>query len=219
MSDLLPASQLHQGLIRLPAQQSCTLDFARLTMHRDFSGGLALAVAPDTTHTLMKVEIRVPEWGAHAFTHFRPGLQSARSYQKPRQRSGIATDYITTGARLEFRAGEPLFDELIGIMNIDDRAIDAQPVLEVFGSAGLIERVTVGVVPAYACRHHLLSELVPKPGKHGLLTLRLVDAQATLLMSIVHIDYRRRDIALDHGSDRFSTLNDYNCNPTVKKPG
>jgi hypothetical protein len=22
----------------------------------------------------MKVEVRVPEWGAHAFTHFRPGF-------------------------------------------------------------------------------------------------------------------------------------------------
>lgn len=214
----LPASQVQQGLIRLPAGQSCMLDFSRSSMPRDFSGGLSLAVAPDTTHTLTKVEIRVPEWGAHAFTHFRPGLQSARGYQKPKQRAGIATDYVTSGARLEFTAGgAPHFDELIGVMNIDDRVVEGQPVLEIFGSSGLITRVQLGVVPSYASRHYLLSELVPRPGKLGLLTLRLVDATATLIMSIVHIDFLRRDIALDHGSDRFSTLNDYNCNPVVKK--
>lgn len=215
LSSLLPASQFHQGLIRLPAQQSCMLDFARLTLTPNFSGGLALAVSPDTTHTLMKVEVRVPEWGAHAFTHFRPGLHSARGYQKPKQRGGIATDYITTGARLERRGGEFLFDEFIGVMNIDDKGIEGQPFLEVFSSSGLLTRIQLGAVPAFACRHYLLSDLAPGIGKHGLLTLRLVDAQATLLMSILHIDHARRDIALDHGSDRFSTLIDYNCNPTV----
>jgi hypothetical protein len=217
-SRMLPASQVHNGLIRLPARQSCVLDFSQSSLPRNFSGGLSLAVAPDTTHTLTKVEVRVPEWGAHAFTHFRPGLQSARGYQKPKQRDGIATDYVTSGARLELVAGGPVYDELIGVMNIDDRGIEGQPVLEIFGSSGLITRVTLGSVPSHAARHYLLSELVPKPGKLGLLTLRLVDAKATLLMSIVHLDYVRRDLALDHGSDRFSTLNDYNCNPVVKKP-
>ena len=213
--DLLPASQFQQGLIHLRSQQSCMLDFARLSLKQNFSGGLALAVSPDTTHTLMKVEVRVPEWGAHAFTHFRPGLNSARGYQRPKQRGGIATDYVTSGARLERRGATLLFDELIGVMNIDDRGIEGQPQLEVFGASGLLTRVPLGAVPSFACRHYLLSELAPGIGAHGLLTLRLVDPQATLLMSILHIDYGRRDIALDHGSDRFSTFNDYNCNPTV----
>ncbi|HXD32082.1 MAG TPA: hypothetical protein VN643_13250 [Pyrinomonadaceae bacterium] len=215
--EMLASSQFEKGLIKLPSRQSCMLDFAKASIPRNFSGGLSLAVSPDTTHTLTKIEIRVPEWGAHAFTHFRPGLQSARGYQKPKQRGGLATDYVTSGARLEFSGSSPLSDELIGIMNIDDRGVEGQPTLEVFGASGLITRVPLGIVPSYASRHYLLSELVPKLGKTGLLTLRLVDAQATLLMSIVHIDYVRRDIALDHGSDRFSTLNDYNCNPTVKK--
>src|SRR5947209_6082384 len=43
------------------------------------------------------------------------------------------------------------------------------------------------------------------------LSLRLVDERATLLMSSLHLDYVRRDIALDHGSDRFSTFLDYSC--------
>jgi hypothetical protein len=30
-------------------------------------------------------------------------------------------------------------------------------------------------------------------------------------MSTVHLDYLRRDLALDHGSDRFSTFLDYGC--------
>jgi len=30
-------------------------------------------------------------------------------------------------------------------------------------------------------------------------------------MSAVHLDHERRDLALDHGSDRFSTFLDYGC--------
>jgi hypothetical protein len=30
-------------------------------------------------------------------------------------------------------------------------------------------------------------------------------------MSVVHLDYLRRDLAMDHGSDRFSTFVDYPC--------
>ncbi|MGH9969360.1 MAG: hypothetical protein ACREBG_16385 [Pyrinomonadaceae bacterium] len=213
---LLPASQYRHGVIRLPAEQSCVLDFAQLALKKNFSGGISLAVHPDTTHTLMKVEVRVPEWGAHAFTHFRPGLQSARHYQKPKQRGGIVTDYITSGARLERRGNELFFDELIAVINIDDRGIEGQPVLELFGSSGLLTRIALGSVPGFACRHYLLSDLDPGVSKYGPLTLRLLDEEAALLMSILHIDYVRRDIALDHGSDRFSTLLDYNCSQTVR---
>jgi hypothetical protein len=215
LSELLPISQYRQGVIRLPAEQSCELDFTRLALKGNFSGGISLAVNPDTTHTLMKVEVRVPEWGAHAFTHFRPGLQAARAYQKPKQRGGIVTDYITSGARLERRGNELLLDELIAVINIDDQGIEGQPILELFGSSGWLTRIALGSVPGFACRHYLLSDLTPRHGKYGPLTLRLVDEHAALLMSILHIDHVRRDIALDHGSDRFSTLLDYNCSPTV----
>jgi hypothetical protein len=43
------------------------------------------------------------------------------------------------------------------------------------------------------------------------MSLRLTDAKATMLMSLVHIDYGRKDIALDHGSDRFSTFQEFTC--------
>ena len=211
----LAAEQFRQGAIRLAAEQSCVLDFQQLSFKENFSGGLSLAVSPDTTHTLMKMEVRVPEWKAHAFTHLRPGFRSARSYQKPKQRGGLATDYIASGAQLERREDALLLDELIGVLNIDGQGIEGRPVLELFGPTGLISRLPLGAVPGFAGRHYLLSELAPGINKYGPLTLRLVDQETTLLMSILHIDYLRRDIALDHGSDRFSTLLEYNCNQTI----
>ncbi|MCI0390574.1 MAG: hypothetical protein MOB07_17655 [Acidobacteria bacterium] len=63
----------------------------------------------------------------------------------------------------------------------------------------------------FACRHFLLSELLASEVQYEALTLRLVDERATLLMSAVHLDHERRDLALDHGSDRFSTFLDYGC--------
>ncbi|MFN2532421.1 MAG: hypothetical protein ABR555_14085 [Pyrinomonadaceae bacterium] len=211
LTSQLEQSQVERGAIRLGTEQSCILDFARLTLNPEFSGGLCLAIAPDSTHTFMKVEVRVPEWGAHAFTHFRPGLRAARAYQKPEQRAGLMTDYMTSDARFERTEKGIIFDELIGVINIDDRAIDGSPVLELFGPSGLWKRVALGAVPAYACRHFLLSELIKDRQSIERMTMRLVDDRATLLMSTVHLDYMRRDIALDHGSDRFSTYNDYGC--------
>lgn len=207
-------AQIERGVIRLAPHQSYLLDPARLSFPENFSGGLSLAVTPDTTHTLMKVEMRVAEWGAHAFTHFRPGLRAARAYQKPNERGGLATDYITSGARLERRAGAVTFDELVAVMNIDDGGITASPVLELFDARGLVTRVALGAVPPLACRHFLLSDLLPPSAADahaGMMTLRLTDERATLLMSAAHLDHARRDIALDHGSDRFSTFLDYGC--------
>ncbi|MFL6207717.1 MAG: hypothetical protein ACJ74W_02640 [Pyrinomonadaceae bacterium] len=207
---LLPA-QWERGAIRLGTEQSCVLDFSRLKLAANFSGGLCLAVAPDSTHTFMKVEVRVPEWGAHAFTHFRPGLRAARAYQKPPQRGGLATDYMTSGARFERRGSEVCFDEFIGVINIDDQGIEGVPVLELFGPKGLIKRIALAPVPGFGCRHFLLSDLLKETQTIERMSMRLLDEQATLLMSTVHLDYTRRDIALDHGSDRFSTFTDYSC--------
>jgi hypothetical protein len=39
---------------------------------------------------------------------------------------------------------------------------------------------------------------------------------ATVLMSIIDIDYIRRDIAIDHGSDRFSTFQEFGCSDNKK---
>jgi hypothetical protein len=208
----ISAKQIERDVIKLGGMQSCILDCAQLSLPKIFSGGLSLAVTPTTNHTLMKVELTVKEWGAHAFTHFRPGLQSARSYQASAPRGGLATDYIASGARVERNGNKLVRDEVIGVMNIDDKGVTGRPTLEVFTSSGLLTRLDLGEVPGFACRHYLLSELSSgKIGPHDL-SLRLVDEHATLLMSIVHLDYVRRDLALDHGSDRFSTFNDYSCN-------
>jgi hypothetical protein len=209
----IPQKQIERNVIKLGGMQSCVFDCAQLPLPTRFAGGLSLAVAPTTNHTLMKVEISAREWGAHAFTHFRPGLQSARGYQLPKQRENLATDYIACGARYEQDGGRKVRDEVIGIINIDDKAIAGHPALEIFGSGGLLARIELDEVPPFGCRHYLLSELASEKIRARDLTLRLVDERATLLMSVVHLDYARRDLALDHGSDRFSTFNDYPCNP------
>jgi hypothetical protein len=203
--------QIERETIKLGGMQSCVFGAADIALPKTFSGGMSLAVAPTTNHTLMKVELRVKEWGAHAFTHFRPGLQSARGYQNSTPRGDLATDYIACGARVEKSGSQIVRDEIIGLINIDDKALPGKPALEVFGSGGLITRIELGEVPAFGCRHYLLSDLSSgRIGPHDL-TLRLVDEHATLLMSVVHLDYVRRDLSLDHGSDRFSTFNDYGC--------
>jgi hypothetical protein len=215
LPESISARQIERGVIKLGGMQSCMLDCAQLPLPKAFSGGLSLAVAPTTNHTLMKVEVSVKEWGAHAFTHFRPGLQSARGYQASPPRGGLATDYIASGARVETRAGKIVRDEVIGVMNIDDKGLSGRPALEVFTSSGLLTRIELGEIPGFACRHYLLSELSSgRIGPHDL-SLRLVDERATLLMSVVHLDYVRHDLAMDHGSDRFSTYNDYNCKTSV----
>lgn len=206
----LPA-QTERGVIKLAPNQSCALDFKHLSLPQNFFGGLGVAVSPDTTHTLLKIEVRVAEWNAFAFTHFRPGLRSARAYQKPKQRGGLATDYIISGACLMKTKNVVRRDELIAVLNIDDQGLEARPVVELFGPSGLITRLSLGAVPPFACRHYLLSELLAGEADHESLTLRLVDERATLLMSVAHLDHERRDLALDHGSDRFSTFLDYGC--------
>lgn len=207
----VPPNQTERGVLKLSAGQSCQLDFSQLELPRAFAGGLALAVTPDISHTMMKVEVRVHEWNAFAFTHFRPGLRSARLYQKSNHRDGLATDYITSAARLVKTASEIKRDELIAVINIDDQGLEAQPVLELFNPQGLVKRLALGNVPPFACRHYLLSDLMPGAANSETLSLRLIDDRATLLMSVIHLDHQRRDLALDHGSDRFSTFQDFTC--------
>ncbi len=211
----LPSSiskkQIENGVVKLGGRQSCVFDCAKIKLPENFSGGFSLAVAPASNHTLMKVEVTVKEWGAFAFTHFRPGLQAARAYQKQAPRGGLATDYITSGARLQRKGNSISRDEIIAIINIDDQSLEGKPILEVFTSSGLMTKIELGEVPAFACKHYLLSELMPDKSIEEDMTLRLVDAKATLLMSVLHLDYERKDIAMDHGSDRFSTFQDFNC--------
>jgi hypothetical protein len=42
-------------------------------------------------------------------------------------------------------------------------------------------------------------------------TLRMQAPNALMIVSALHIDYERRDIALEHGSDRHSTFQDFKC--------
>ena len=209
----IPEKQIERGAIKLGGQQSCVFDCSRLDLPKGFSGGLSLAITPLSNHTLMKVEVVAAEWNARAFTHFRPGLAAARAYQKPQSRAGLGTDYIVAGACLSAHENKMVRDEIIAVINIDDKSIAGNPTLEIFSSAGLATRVRLGEVPAFSCRHYLLSALLS--GKIGAndLSLRLVDDQATLLMSVLHLDYERRDIAADHGSDRFSTFSEFTCDP------
>ena len=207
LPDSIPEKQIERDAIKLPGQQSCIFDCSRTALPKGFSGGLSLAITPLTNHTLMKVEVLAVEWNATAFTHFRPGLASARSYQKPQTRAGLATDYIVAGASLTTKRR----DEIVAVMNIDDKSVAGNPTLEVFSPDGLQARVRLGEVPAFSCRHYLLSELLSETIAAHDLTMRLIDEQATLLMSVLHVDYKRRDIAADHGSDRFSTFNEFTC--------
>lgn len=212
---IFPASvsqkQIERGAIKLRGQQSCVFDCSALGLPKSFSGGLSLGIAPLTNHTLMKVEVLAVEWNATAFTHFRPGLAAARAYQKPPMRGGLRTDYIVSGARFRTEGNKKLADEIIAVINIDDEAISGKPTLEVFSSAGLAARIELDSVPPFSCRHYLLSTLLSKQVSSRDLTLRLVDERATLLMSVLHVDYQRRDIAADHGSDRFSTFSEFTC--------
>ena len=217
LAGMIPASQIESGALKLGGQQSCVIDSSKLGLAENFSGGLSLAIAPASNHTLMKVELLVAEWGAHAFTHFRPGLASARAYQKPAERGGLATDYITCGSRIEKQGGKVTRDEIVCLINIDDKGTTGEPELEIFTSAGLLTRVRPGIVPAFGCCHYLLSELVGRDISGKELSMRLVDESATLLMSVIHIDYVRRDVAMDHGSDRFSTFQEFNCKPESGK--
>ncbi len=211
------ASRQHRSAIRLGGQQACIIDAEELDLSRNFSGGLALPISPLANHTLMKAEVRVAEWNAYAFTHFRPGLRAARAYRKPAQREALATDYITSGARVERKGSDVLRDEIVCILNIDDTGIAGLPSLEIFGNNGLLAKVELGEIPGFACRHFLLSQLVGDKIDGKELSLRLVDDEAVMLMSVVHVDHIRKDIALDHGSDRFSTFADFDCSMEGKR--
>jgi len=211
LPDSISEKQIERDAIKLAGQQSCIFDCSRTALPKGFSGGLSLAITPLSNHTLMKVEVLAVEWNATAFTHFRPGLAAARSYQKPLSRAGLATDYIVAGAAVTTKSGKVLRDEIVAVMNIDDKSVAGNPVLEVFSPGGLQARVRLGEVPAFSCRHFLLSELLSEKIAANDLSLRLIDEQATLLMSVLHMDYKRRDIAADHGSDRFSTFSEFTC--------
>ncbi len=87
------------------------------------------------------------------------------------------------------------------------------PLLQVFGPQGLVGERKLGDFAPLACRHLLLSELFPNLQSDPAhpFTLRMQSAKALMIVSALHIDFERRDIAMEHGSDRHSTFNDFKC--------
>ena len=212
LATLLPASFLAQGAIRLKPFQSCGLDFETLSLKSGFAGGIGIGTSPQTSHVLIKIEVRVHNWNTSSFSHFRPGSRAARALQDIPGRAGLASDYVVSGARLKRTAISREADCLIGTLNIEENK-SGEPTLEVFDSDGYVTSKKLGTIPGLACRHFLLSDLLPDLSLKGAgpLTLRLTDANAVVIMSALHIDYKRRDVAIDHGSDRFSTYIEYGC--------
>jgi hypothetical protein len=208
----IATSFLDRGAIRLQPFQSCELDFERLAVDTGFAGGLGIAASSRTSHVLKKIEVRVNNWGTSAFSHFRPGSLSARELQAIEPRGGLVSDYLVTDARVR-RSGTGMENDcLVAVFNIEEDHA-GNPTLEVFGSDGFIARRSLGRLPEVASRYFLLSQLFPQLAERGPgpCTLRLIDESAVVTLSALHIDYKRRDVSIDHGSDRFSTHIDYDC--------
>jgi hypothetical protein len=209
-----PAAAVDQGLLRLGFFQSCRMDARTLPLPPGFSGSFATATAPPTSHSLMKVEVRAKNWDRACFTHFRPGGPAHKRYRSVAERGGLASDYIISGCQVRGTAADRKYDSLLAVMNIEFTSETlGHPKLELFGPRGFIAEKQLGEFPPLACRHLLLSELFPdmqtEPGQP--LTVRMVEQDAMMVVSVLHMDYERRDIAMDHGSDRHSTYLDYGC--------
>jgi hypothetical protein len=205
-----PAALAVDGAVRLTEFQSCRIDAKALPLPEGFAGGFGAATIPKTSHSLNKIEVRVKNWGRVAFTHFRPGGAVAKSYRQVEQRGGVASDYIVSGAHL-IRGKR---DCLLAIMNIEfEEEHTGTPVVQLFGAAGLVGEKRLSDFAPLACRHLLLSELFPGAQSEAgqPFTVRMVVAGAMMIVSALHIDYERRDIALEHGSDRHSTFQDFKC--------
>jgi hypothetical protein len=205
-----PSALAVDGAVRLSAFQSCRIDAAKLPLPNGFAGGFGAATIPKTSHSLNKIEVRVVNWGRVAFTHFRPGGAVAKSYRQVDKRGGLASDYIVSGAHLIHSKR----DCVLAVMNIEfEEENTGTPVVQLFGPGGLVGERKLADFAPLACRHLLLSELFPgaqsEPEKP--FTVRLTVANAMMIVSALHIDYERRDIALEHGSDRHSTFQDFKC--------
>jgi hypothetical protein len=209
---LLPSGFHNRGAVRLKPFQSCAIDFERLQLARGFAGGIGVASSVKTSHVLMKIEVRVNNWGTRAFSHFRPGSRSARALQNINSRGGLVSDYIVTGAMMKRTSSAVEADCLVGLFNMEEDHT-GNPTIEAFDSNGFVARKELGKLSSLACKHIMLSDIFPEMAREGAgpLTLRLIDGNAAVIMSALHIDYRRKDVAIDHGSDRFSTFIDHPC--------
>jgi hypothetical protein len=205
-----PAALTDQGLVRLTEFQSCRIAARDLPLPEGFSGGFGAACIPKTSHSLNKIEVRAVNWGRVAFTHFRPGGAVAKGYRGVDARGDLASDYIVSGAH-NIRGKR---DCLLAIMNIEfEDDLTGTPQLQLFGPGGLVAERRLDAFPPLACRHLLLSELFPEAQSDPAhpFTVRMTVAGAMMIVSALHIDYEKKDIALEHGSDRHSTFQDFKC--------
>jgi len=209
-----PAEVTGQGLLRFTEFQSCRIDARSLPLPDGYSGGFGVATLPKTSHSLQKVEVMAKEWGRVGFTHFRPGGATAKSYREVADRGNLATDYIVSGAHVIGGASDRKRDCVLAIMNIEFEDVrTGTPKLQLFGPQGLVGEKQLADFPPLACRHVVLSELFPgvESDPAHPFTVRMQVPNAMMVVSAVHLDYERRDLALEHGSDRHSTFQDYKC--------
>jgi hypothetical protein len=163
---------------------------------------------------LQKVEVRAREWNRVAFTHFRPGGATAKAYREVQDRGNLASDYIVSGAHVICGPNNRKRDSVLAVMNIEfEDEQTGTPKLQLFGPSGLVAETQLEPFPPLACRHLLLSEVFPgvQSDPAHPFTLRMQVTNALMVVSAVHLDYERRDLALEHGSDRHSTFADFKC--------
>jgi hypothetical protein len=209
-SRVLPSAVTDQGLVRLTEFQSCRIAARDLPLPDGFSGGFGVACIPKTSHSLNKIEVRAANWNRVAMTHFRPGGAVAKSYRQVENRGALASDYIVSGAHI--LKGKR--DCLLAIMNIEfEDDFTGTPRLQLFGPQGLAGEKQLSDFPPLACRHLLLSELFPgiESDPAHPFTVRMQVPNALMIVSALHLDYVRKDLALEHGSDRHSTFQDFKC--------
>jgi hypothetical protein len=167
---------------------------------------------PRTSHSLNKVEVRAVNWGRVAMTHFRPGGTVAKGVRSVEDRGGLASDYIVSGVHVIGTAANRKRDCLLALMNIEFEGDQTDvPLLQLFGPRGLVAERRLAEFPPFACRHVLVSDIFPgvQSDPAHPFTIRMQAADAMMIVSARHFDYERRDIALEHGSDRRSTFRDY----------
>lgn len=213
-SRVAPNAVTDQGVVRLSEFQSCMIDSRALPLPDGYAGGFGCACIPKTSHSLNKIELRAVNWGRVAMTHFRPGGAVAKSYRTVDKRGGLASDYIVSGAHVIGAPHSRKRDCLLAVMNIEfEDEHTESPLLQVFGPQGLVGERKLGDFAPLACRHLLLSDLFPNLQSDPAhpFTLRMQSAKALMIVSALHIDFERRDIAMEHGSDRHSTFNDFKC--------
>jgi hypothetical protein len=210
---IAPSALVQNGAVRLSEFQSCSIDAAALPLPEGFTGGFGASTIPRTSHSLNKVEVRAVNWGRVAMTHFRPGGSAASAVRTVDDRGGLASDYIVSGAHVIGTAANRKRDTLLAIMNIEAAGEPGSPLVQLFGPGGLVASRQLGEYPPMACRHFLVSDIFPgvQSDPAHPFTVRMQSRGAMMIVSALHFDYERRDIALEHGSDRHSTFRDYKC--------